>query len=82
MSDIIRNNSLNNFSFVRANNSKLAAFNANAVNDNSVALNKATTFIDAFGRLVFRNNSSAMAEAARVRAEGFLAALNDYQARA
>lgn len=82
MSDIIRNHSFNLSSFARANNSKLTAFNANAVSENTIAQHKANTFIDAFGRLVYSNDYSAMAEAARVRAESFMAALNAYQARA
>lgn len=82
MTDIVRNHSFNTVSFARANKSKLTAFNANAVAEESMACDKANTFIDAFGRLVTRHDNSALAQAARVRAAGFMAALNDYQARA
>lgn len=81
MSDIIYTHNFSNASSSRANNSKLTAFNANAVDDNTMEHYKATAFVDAFGRLVSSHSHSAMAEAARVRAAGFMAALNDYQAR-
>lgn len=81
MSDLVRNYSLNTTSFTRTNNSKLTAFNANAVADNTIASCKYNSVVDAFGRSVSCHDNSALAEAARFRTTDFMAALKDYESR-